>query len=82
VKKGVWPKAWAGFLGFPYTNLTAWLAYLNGTPSALTVYTAQALLLWDQYGWWNYESPGTGNIELTDWWVWLNTTGAFNGTLY
>jgi branched-chain amino acid transport system substrate-binding protein len=70
VKVGVWPKPYAAGLGMP-TDQATWLAYLGGSPDAATVYTAQALGLWDQYGWWHFEYPGTGTVDLADWITWL-----------
>jgi branched-chain amino acid transport system substrate-binding protein len=79
-KVSIWPKAW--YPGLP-TNLTAWLAILPGV-NASTLYSLgpDVLSLWDQYGWWNMEYPGTGTVYLTDWIGWLIATGALNGTLY
>ena len=73
-KVGVWPKPYLA--GDPYflpTSQAVWLGYLAGTPDPVAVYTAQKLGLWDQYGYWHFEYPGTGTVKLTDWWTWLAT---------
>jgi branched-chain amino acid transport system substrate-binding protein len=69
-KVPVWPKAYGPFPA----DRASWLGYLAGTPDPVNVYTAQALGLWDQYGWWHYEYPGTGTVDLAAWIGWLVTT--------
>jgi len=71
----IWPKAYAGALGLP-TGMTAWMAYLAGTPSPTAVATAQALGVWDQWGYWHWEYPGTGSANITSWVTWLVTRWA------
>jgi branched-chain amino acid transport system substrate-binding protein len=70
VKVGVWPKTYAAGLGMP-TDQATWLGYLAGSPDFATVATAEALGLWDQYGWWHFEYPGTGTVDLAAWIGWL-----------
>ena len=69
----IWPKPYAA--GAPYnfpTTQADWLAYLAGTPDAGKVDTAQAMGLWDKYGWWHWQYPGTGSLDLTNWINWLS----------
>jgi len=50
------------------SDMTTWLAVLgSGAINATTLYRLQSFGLWDQYGWWNFEYPGTGSLNLTDW---------------
>jgi len=70
----IWPKAWAASLGLP-SNMPTWLGYLAGAPDPVVVYTAQLLGAWDQYGWWHWEYPGTGSVDLTAWITWLIMNG-------
>ena len=65
----VWPKPWLP--GAP-TNMGTFLTYLGmGAINASTLYTFQLYGLWDQYGWWNWQYPGTGALNTTAWITWL-----------
>ena len=80
VKTGIWPKAW--YPGLP-TNRTAAMAAINGGAfNASTLYGLQLLGIWDIHGWWNFQFPGTGTVNLTDWVTWLVTTNQTNGGAY
>ena len=69
-KVGVWPVAMPGLP----TDLATAMSYINiGAINATTLAGLQALGIWDQYGWWNFEYEGTGDWILTDWLVWLGT---------
>ena len=80
VKTGIWPKAW--YAGIP-TNRTAAMAAINGgaIPPA-SVAGLQQLGIWDIHGWWNFNVPGVGSVNVTDWIDWLVATGQINGTAY
>ena len=83
-KVSVWPKPYAAALGAPSTtNITLIKSLIaSGAINASTLFKFQTIGLWDQYGWWHFEYPGTGTVNLVDWLTWLASTGAFNGTLY
>ncbi len=68
-KVGVWPKPYLP--GVPTDQATFLGALGMGAFTPVQVYTFQELGLWDQYGWWHFEYPGTGTVDLTDWWAWL-----------
>lgn len=70
-KIGIWPKPWGTALGLP-VGMPTWMAAMPGL-SAVALYTANLVGLWDQYGYWNWEYPGTGNADITDWALWLKT---------
>ena len=72
-KVGVWPKNYIAALGLPAFNMTSWLGYLAGAPNPVVIFTAQYVEVWDRYGWWNWEYPGTGSINITGWAFWLKT---------
>jgi branched-chain amino acid transport system substrate-binding protein len=78
---GIWPKAW--YAG-PFANLTT-AQFVAGVLPGLTaaqLLGLQTLGLWDQYGWWDFEYPGTGTVNLTNWVTWLLTSHQTDGTLY
>ena len=70
----IWPSTYAAGSGMP-TDMPTWLGYLAGAPNPVTVYTAQAMGLWDQYGWWHFEYPGTVAPDVTAWITWLIMNG-------
>ena len=72
-KVGIWPTVLVDTLP---TDLATWLVAANTTiPAATLYYLEHTASLWDQYGWWNYEYPGTVDADLTDWITWLITNG-------
>jgi branched-chain amino acid transport system substrate-binding protein len=83
-KVGIWPKAWfpAGQNFTTQAFVTYVLPAIASNVTLMYEISPELLSLWDQYGWWNFEYPGTGSVNLTPWWTWLTVTGAFNGTLY
>ena len=70
----IWPAPYAALAGYP-TDMATWLAYLAGAPNAVNVYTAQAMGLWDQYGWWHWGYPGVAAPDITAWVTWLIMNG-------
>ena len=70
----IWPLPYAATAGYP-TDMATWLAYLAAAPDAVVVYTAQAMGLWDQYGWWHWAYPGTAAPDITSWVTWLIMNG-------
>ncbi len=70
-KIGIWPKPWGAALGLP-VGMPTWMASMPGL-TAVALYTANLVGLWDQYGYWNWEYPGTGTADITDWALWLKT---------
>jgi hypothetical protein len=71
----IWPKAYLA--GPPYnlpTSLDDWLAII-GLIDVPTMATVQELGLWDQWGWWHFEYPGTGTMDIADWLTWLISEG-------
>jgi branched-chain amino acid transport system substrate-binding protein len=70
----IWPSTYAAASGFP-TDMATWLGYLAGAPNPVTVYTAQAMGLWDQYGYWHWQYPGTVAPDITAWVTWMIGNG-------
>jgi branched-chain amino acid transport system substrate-binding protein len=55
------------------TDMATWLATLPFIPGS-SLYTLQWKLgIWDQYGFWHWQYPGTGTANLTSWITWLAT---------
>jgi len=77
-KVPIWPKPYIAALGLPNLNMTAWLGYLAGAPNPTVVATCQGIEVWDKYGWWNWEYPGTGTVNVTGWVDWLKGRWAGN----
>jgi branched-chain amino acid transport system substrate-binding protein len=71
---GIWPKAW--YPG-PFANLTTQQFIAGVLPSlnATTLYGLQSLYLWDKWGWWDFEYPGTGTVDIAPWVTWMISTG-------
>jgi len=70
-KVGVWPVVFNSDLP---TDLMTAIGYINvGAINATTLAGLEALGIWDQYGWWNFEYPGTGDMDLDDWLTFLGT---------
>jgi branched-chain amino acid transport system substrate-binding protein len=68
-KTCIWPKPY--YPGLP-TDMGTFMGALGlGAFNATTLYTFQALGLWDQYGWWHWQYPGTGVANVTSWVTWL-----------
>jgi len=67
----IWPKPY--YPGIP-TDMGTFLTYLGlGAFNATTLYTFQAMGLWDQYGWWHWQYPGTGTANISSWIAWIQT---------
>ena len=71
VKVGVWPVVFNPLL--PTDLMTAIGAINLGAINATTLAGLQAIGIWDHYGWWNFEYPGTDEMDLEDWKTWLDT---------
>jgi branched-chain amino acid transport system substrate-binding protein len=69
----IWPKPYAATMGLP-TDMATWMAAMPGL-SAVTLYTAAALEVWDQYGYWHWQYPGTGTADITAWVGWMMMNG-------
>jgi len=71
-KIAIWPKPF--YPGIP-TDMATFLTYVGMdifTPAQL--YAFEELLgIWDQYGYWNWQYPGTGTADIASWAGWLVT---------
>jgi branched-chain amino acid transport system substrate-binding protein len=67
----VFPKPYLFGTLLNITDMATWLASVQFIPGA-TMYKLQWKLgLWDQYGFWHWQYPGTGTVNITAWQTWM-----------